>query len=345
VKFRLSRPLKICLEIVILGLLVFLFMKVLDFRQVKGYIQLITPRVVLGILGFQLAILLIHTFQWGLILREAGIYRGAWLTFWTRTSGFALTYLTPTMSFGGEPVRASLYKSGETTYQKVYATIALDKYIELAGKIPCILVGFSLLVYFVHTGTLLIFVAGAFLAIFIGFFIFLIVKLFNSKTFIVTFFKRLLRPMTRINPRLAVKVVRAMREFAEDVHTLLRRPRIFSLAMAAGVAVAIVEVFQTQYILYVLGHPSLPNSFVIFITTAIQGLIGLLPGNIGGMEGTHLFIFNVLHIGSDASIVYTIILRIGQMTMVLLGLLNIVLRRVERARAKVRGADRNRTDA
>ncbi len=126
----------------------------------RNYIHLITPRVLAGIIGFQLVILLIQTFQWGLILREAGIYRGVWWTFWARTSGFALTYLTPSMYFGGEPVRASLYKSPAMSYQKVYATIALDKYIELGGKIPCITVGFSLLVYFVHTGTILIFVVG-----------------------------------------------------------------------------------------------------------------------------------------------------------------------------------------
>ena len=92
----------------------------------------------------------------------------------------------------------------------------------------------------------------------------------------------------------------------------------------------------------VLGHPSLPNSFVIFSTVVVQGLIGLLPGNIGGMEGTHLFIFNLLRIGSNASLVYTIILRMGQMTMVLLGLGFIFMWRLEKVR--VRGADRNRTD-
>jgi uncharacterized protein (TIRG00374 family) len=342
-KLRLSAPLKLALELIALGLLVFLFIKVLDFRHVRTYLALITPRVFLGIVGFQLGILFLQTFQWSLILREAGIYRGAWWTFWSRISGFSLTYLTPSMYFGGEPVRASLYKDCTMSYQKVYATIALDKYIELAGKIPCVVVGFSLLVYFVHTGTVLIIVAGTFLAAFIGFFLFLIVKLFNSEKFIVNLFKRLLRPVARVNRRTAVKVLRAMREFAVDVHAIMRRRRIFYLAMVAGVLVAVVEVFQTLYILFVLGHPSLPNSFVIFATVLVQGLIGLLPGNIGGMEGTHLFIFNVLRIGSEPSLVYTIILRMGQMTMVLLGLMNIVAWRFERARLK--GADRNRTDA
>lgn len=342
-RLRLNRPVKLGLELVLLGLLVFLFVKVLDFRQVQAYIRLITPRVLLGVLGFQLAILLTQSFQWGLVLREAGIYRGAWWTVRSRVSGSALTYLTPSMYFGGEPVRAGMYKNGGMTYQKVYATIALDKYIELAGKIPCIIVGFSVLVYFVHRGTLLIIVSGTILVVFIGFFIFLIAKLFSSNTFIVSFFKRFLRLIARINPRAAVKVLKAIREFARDVHTLMGRRKVFYAAMAAGVTVAVVEVLQTFYILLVLGRPSVAHSFVIFATVVIQGLIGLLPGNIGGMEGTHLFIFNVLRIGSEPSIVYTLILRMGQMTIVLLGLLSIFFWRA--GRVGVRGADRNRTDA
>lgn len=341
-KVRLTRPFRIALELIVLALLVLLFVKVLDLRQLRKYIELITPQVVTGILTFQLVILVIQTFEWGLILKEAGIYRGFWWTFFARVSGFALTYLTPSMYFGGEPVRAGLYKDRFMSYQKVYATIALDKYIELGGKIPCIMVGFSLLVYFAHTGAVLIFVSGTILLVFIGFFLLLIVKLFSSRTFIVTFFKRLLRPLARVNPRLAVKVLRSIREFALDVHQIIRRRKIFYAAMTAGVTVAMVEVLQTCYILLVLGHPSLPNSFVIFSTVVVQGLIGLLPGNIGGMEGTHLFIFNLLRIGSNASLVYTIILRMGQMTMVLLGLGFIFMWRLEKVR--VRGADRNRTD-
>ena len=342
-KLRLGRPGKIALEVLLLALLVFLFVRVLDFKQLASYVKLITPRVLLGILGFQAAILVIQTFQWGLILREAGIWRGPWLTFWARTSGFSLTYLTPSMYFGGEPVRASLYKDPSMSYQRVYATIALDKYIELAGKLPCIIVGFAFLVYFAHTGTALVIVAGSIIFVFLGFFVFLIVKLFGSETFIVNFFKRFLRPLARVRPRLAIRILKPLREFAKDVRTIIRRRRIFYLSMTAGVAVAVIEVLQTLYILAVLGHASLPNSFVIFSTVVIQGLIGLLPGNIGGMEGTHLFIFNLLWIGSTPSLIYTLILRIGQMTMVLLGVLNIIRWRI--AKARERGADRNRTDA
>lgn len=342
-KVRLNRPLRNAIELAVLVLLILLFLRVLDLRQLRTYFALITPQVVTGILCFQLTILVLQTFEWGLILREAGIYRGFWWTFCARASGFALTYLTPSMYFGGEPVRASLYKGPFMSYQKVYATIALDKYVELGSKIPCIVTGFSLLVYFAHTGTALILVSGTILLVLIGIFLLLIVKLFSSDTFIVTFFKRALRPVSRMNPRVAVKVLRAIREFANDVHEIIRSRRIFYLALLAGITVALIEVLQTWYILFVLGHPSLPNSFVIFSSVVVQGLIGLLPGNIGGMEGTHLFFFNLLRIGSNASFVYTMILRIGQMAMVVLGLGFIFVWRLEKVR--IRGADRNRTDA
>jgi hypothetical protein len=61
------------------------------------------------------------------------------------------------------------------------------------------------------------------------------------------------------------------------------------------------------------------------------------------MEATHLFIFNVLSLGSTKSLVYTIILRLGQLSMVLLGIVNIPARRIEKLRA--RRVDRLRMDA
>jgi uncharacterized protein (TIRG00374 family) len=344
-RLKISRFAKVCIEIMLLGLLVVLFIKVLDYQSLQQYITLITLRVVIGVLCFQLAILLLQTCQWHLIMREAGISRGLWRTFRARISGFSLTYLTPSMYFGGEPVRASLLKDNGMSYQKLYATIALDKYIELFTKLPCILVGFSLLIFLAHPSITLIIIAGAILLVFIAFFLFLMVKLFSGGLFIVGFVKRLLRPFARINPRFVVKIIRAVREFAMDLHEIISTKKIFYLAMLLGFAVSVVEVFQTFYILTILGHTylPLPHSFVIFSTVVIQGLIGLLPGNLGGMEGTHLFIFNILWIGSSMSLVYTIILRIGQMTMVLLGILNIIFWRI--VTFQRRGADRNRTDA
>ena len=345
---RLPRWARILLEAVGLGLLVLLFVLVLDRNELLGHLQRITARTILGVLAFQLAIQGLATFQWSLVLREAGIFRGAWPTLTARLAGFAVTYLTPSMYFGGEPVRASVYKREGIGYKRLYATIALDKYIELSTKFPCIIAGFAILVVLIRPSIVLVSAAGAVLAFFLGFFALLVVRLFNRPDLFTRLVKRLVRPLARINRRLAVKVIVTMKDFARDVAEIIAHRRVFYLAMATGVTVSVVEVLQTFFILGVL-DPSweaasrIARSFVIFATVFIQALFGLLPGNLGGMEGTHLAIFNVLGIGSARSLIYTIILRIGQLCMVLLGILSIIAWRLRRAGRK--GADRNRTDA
>ncbi len=345
---RLPRWARIVIEVVLLGLLVLLFVQILDREEVLGHLQRINARTVIGVLAFQLAIQILATLQWSLVLREAGIFRGPWQAFTARLAGFAITYLTPSMYFGGEPVRASVYKREGISYQRLYATIVLDKYIELSTKFPCIIAGFAILVVLIRPSVVLVAAAGAVLAFLLGFFALLIVRLFNRPDLFTRLAKRLARPLARINRRLAVKMIVAMKEFARDVAEIIAHRRIFYIAMLTGVAVSVIEVLQTFFILGVLdptwaAGPRLVRSFVIFATVFIQALVGLLPANIGGMEGTHLVIFNVLGISSARSLIYTIILRIGQMSMVLLGILSIVTWRVRRAKRK--GADRNRTDA
>ncbi len=362
-KLRLPRWARITLEVVALGLLVLLFVRILEREEVMQHLRLITARTVVGVLAFQLLIQVLGTFSWGLVLREAGILRGPWQVFTARLAGFAVTYLTPSMYFGGEPVRASVYKREGISYQRLYATIVLDKYIELSTKFPCIIAGFAVLVTLIHPSVVLVSAVGAVFAFLCGFFVLLVVRLFNRPDLLTRLTRRLARPVARLNRRLAVKMIVAMKEFAREVAEIIAHRRVFYLAMLTGVAVAVAEVMQTFFILGVL-DPSweagdrLLKSFVIFATVFIQALVGLLPGNLGGMEATHLAIFNILAIGSARSLIYTIILRIGQMSATLVGILIIVAWRFRRAGRNLaaanrdgnrpggrKGADRNRTDA
>ncbi len=333
-KLPLTKPLRVTIEIVLLGLLVVLFVRVLDYRRLQEYFSLITFRVLTGVLAFQLSILLLHTVQWQLILREAGIARAFWKTFRARISGSALTYLTPSVLFGGEPVRATLYKDAAMSYERLYASIALDKYVELVTKLPCITVGIAFLIILVHRGILLIAISSALLLVFFGVFIFLMGKLFTSEQFILKLFARLARPLERLNPRLRERVIHVIKEFSTDLHAIIRRRKIFNFALLTGIVIASIEVLQTWYILGVLGQGTLEQSFVIYATVLVQHAVAILPGNLGSMEATHLFIFNVLGLGSTRSFVYTIILRLGQLSMVLLGILNILVRRIEKLRAR-----------
>ena len=327
---KIRKLIRLAIEVAVIAVLFLLFLRLLDWEQFRGYLLTITPRIILTVLLIHLVLHTLGTVQWMVILREAGLRHGFLRVFWARVSGYAITYLTPSMYFGGEPVRAMLLKDDRATYKRIAATIVLDKYIELFTKLPLIVVGFAFVVLLLRVELPFVILAGGLIAVFCGFFAFVSSRLFGGGPFIRRLAKGLLRPLVRIRPRWAVRALRVATEFEHDIALIIRRRSAFYLAMGIGILFSAVEVFQTWYILAVLGHGSFVHPFVIYATIVVQGLISILPGNIGGMEGVHLFIFNVLGIGTALSLIYTVILRIGQMSFVFLGLVNLFISRLFR---------------
>ena len=339
----LSRPLKIVLEILLLAGLVALFIVVLDPKELRAYILRVTVSSILGLLVFQLSIHTIGMLQWVVLLRQSGIRTGAWQVFRARLSGCAVTSLTPSAYFGGEPVRAALLKDSSMTYRQVFATIAVDKYIELFTKFPIAVLGFGFLIFRAHPGVTLVVISSLFVGFFLAIFLLLMVRLFQGGDFIMRLFKRLLRPVTRVRPRIAVRIIHPVRDFTRSVAHLITSRRAFYLAMLLGLLLSLVELFQYAYVLSVLGIASIADAAIIFFGHVFLGIFSFLPGNVGSMEGVFLFVFALLGLGSDRSLIFSMIMRIGQIVMVALGLANIVASRV--IRGVVKGADRIRTGA
>jgi uncharacterized protein (TIRG00374 family) len=343
----LSRPLRIVIEALLIGGLVVLFVVILDPKRLQEDFGRVTAATILGLLAFQVSIHTVGMLQWLVLLRQAGIHAGPWKVFRARLSGTAITSLTPAASFAGEPVRGALLKDPATTYRRVFATIAVDKYIELFTKLPVGALGFGFLIVRVHPGAALIAVSTLFVASFLGIFLLLMVRLFQGGDFVVRLFKRLVRPLARVRPRAAAKVIHVVRDFIRGVAHLIRSRRAFYLAMLLGVALSVIELSQYAYVLWVLGIFSVGNAAILYFSHLFVGVVGFIPGNVGTMEGMFLFAFTLLGLGSNRSLIFSVILRIGQLVMVALGLANLVVSRLTRRGVEeaVKGADRIRTGA
>jgi uncharacterized protein (TIRG00374 family) len=300
--------------------------------RLRDYASEITPGVVLGLIAFQLALLGLGSFGWRLLLREAGIDRGMLRTFLARISGFSIMYLTPAMSFAGIPARASSFKDSSMSERALYATIALDSFIETAGKIPAIVVGFFSLLLLARPGAPLVLLGGGFLLALLGISAVLVVKLFGGGSFTARFLKPAAALVAKISPRLACRILRAVRGFARDVSSIVRRKKVLAAALLVAAAVSIVEVAQALFILQALGCADVFSAFVVYSSVLVHGVIGVLPGNLGGMEGTHIVVFGLLGLDSARGILYSVLLRIGQMSLVLAGLLAFGVRRFARSR-------------
>lgn len=346
-KRGLGRPARIVLETLLIGGLVVLFVVILDPKRLQEDFGRVTLATLLGLMGFQVGIHTVGMLQWLVLLRQAGIHASPWKVFRARLSGTAITSLTPAASFAGEPVRGALLKDHATTYRKVFATIAVDKYIELFTKLPVGALGFGFLIVRVHPGAVLVVVSALFVSFFLGIFLLVMVRLFQGGDFIVRLFKLLVRPLARVRLRAAAKVIHAVRDFTRGVAHLIRSRRAFYVAMLLGVLLSVVELGQYAYVLGVLGVPSIGNAAILYFSHLFVGVVGFIPGNVGTMEGMFLFAFTLLGLGSNRSLIFSVILRIGQLVMVALGLANLVVSRLagRAVREAIEGADRIRTGA
>ena len=338
-----SRPVRVTIEALLLAGPVVLFVVILDPKQLREYLLRVTLPSLLGLMVFQLAIHTVGMLQWVVLLRQSGIRASPWRVFRARLSGCAVTSLTPSAYFGGEPVRAALLKDPRMNYRQIYATIAVDKYIELFTKFPIAVLGFGFLVVRGRPGMPLVVLSALFVAFFLAVFLLLMIRLFQGGDFIVRFFKAILRPVTRVRPRLAARIIHPVRDFTRSVASLITSRKAFYLAMSLGLLLSVVELAQYSYALAVLGIFSVGDAAIIFFGHVFLGIFSFIPGNVGSMEGVFLFVFTLLGLGSDRSLIFSMIMRIGQLVMVALGVANIVVSRIARGVAK--GADRIRTGA
>lgn len=99
-KRKISKPIKVAIEVLLLAALVVLFVVLLDPKQLRGYLLRVTLSSILGLLAFQFAIHIVGTLQWVVLLRQSGIRKNVWHVFWARLGGCAITSLTPSAYFG-----------------------------------------------------------------------------------------------------------------------------------------------------------------------------------------------------------------------------------------------------
>jgi hypothetical protein len=320
---------RIVIEAAILALLMVLFFRALDPAQLRAGVARITPAGVAGVVGFQAALIALATLCWAILLHGAGIGRSYGWTLQANLGGFAVTYLTPAISCSGAPVRAAQYRNGAIRPEPIFATIALDTFVLAAGKIPTMTIGAIVLIARAGTGLGLV-MGGALLAL-IAVVLWLLGSMLKGSGTIVRIARRTLLPFTRISPRRAAAALKAVRAFAVQLDRIGHDRRAISQALGVAALVGVLEVIQNLYILSLLGIRSIAGAFAIHSNVLVQAVIGLLPGNIGGMEAANAAAFTLLGWGPATSLVYTLIFRLGHLSLVIGGLAALVVSRVRGA--------------
>ena len=111
-------------------------------RQILAHMQSLGVLGILAVIGDVSLAMLAWVVCWGIILRSYGIRLSWGKITGARLSGYAITYLTPTLYFGGEPVRGLLIIDREKApATRVFATIIVERFLGGLSMIVFILFG------------------------------------------------------------------------------------------------------------------------------------------------------------------------------------------------------------
>ncbi len=234
--------------------------------------------------------------RWQAILGGYNKKIGFWTLLRIQLAGFAVSYVTPSARYGGEPLRIYILKKDcKVDYKTGTASVLLDKYMEYLGAVTFGILGLFLLVispWMPSNFKWLLFVLMSICVIGVGFIYHRFIK---EKGFFFPLF----------NLFVSEKRIKKMSKVLKDVdskmsHFMIHKKKAFFLSYIFYVFSAIFFIAEFKFLLLSLGvDTTLLEGILIVIVVGAANLVPL-PMAMGSMEAGQVGLFKVLK--NDGSI-------------------------------------------
>ncbi|MEJ2033457.1 MAG: flippase-like domain-containing protein [Deltaproteobacteria bacterium] len=239
--------------------------------------------------------------------------------FWMRVAGYAINYFTPTASLGGEVTRASLIASPDHAAEAISAVL-VDKACMALAQLLLVVAGACFLLWQVKLPTALqtgMLLTGSLLAT--GIFIFLLIQKQGRLGAVLRWLasRRLGGDRWRKLAKNASAVDEAFRIFYRD------RRRDFALALGWHMAGFATGFLQTGlFFVLVNQHPSVAVVAGVWaIGLWFDLLVFAVPMSLGTLEASRIVTFAAVGYQAVEGMAYGMVLRLGQLSWAVLGLL------------------------
>jgi uncharacterized protein (TIRG00374 family) len=252
----------------------------------------------LALVLFNVAAMLFFNSRWWLILRSLG-YRVPYLsTLRYRLAAFAISYFTPGMQFGGEPVQVyALHARHAVPGPQALASVTLDKLFELLSNFTFLAVGLTLILDYPRKLGLV----GSRLALWSAG----LALLPLAYLFVVRAGHSPLRVLAgRLEPRLSMRMkerpgvqmaLGAACGAEEQMGDLIRRkPGLILQIMASSALIWTLSLIEYWLALRVLGVSLTLAQTVLALTAARLAFLTPLPGGLGALEAGQILAMSLL---------------------------------------------------
>ncbi|MFA6073278.1 MAG: lysylphosphatidylglycerol synthase transmembrane domain-containing protein [Candidatus Woesearchaeota archaeon] len=306
---------------IILGIAAIIFMyKVLDIKEVIRSFQNVTLELIIYYILIQLAMMLILTWRWKMILKSQGItHVSMYKLNKYRLVGQGVSFLTPSGKLGGEPIRAGLVSSRENIeFDKALSSVVIDRVIDITAAMLFFVIGLILVIFFFVMSKLLVEIVLVASLIVLG-----LLAIFNYR---MLKGKKVLHHVYKFFRLHKFKKLKNFEKKLEDVETLIIKfyhqdTKYFYYAMGISLAAWGIMLLEYKIAALIVGQNlTAMQSFLIFSFVGAAYIVPV-PMALGSLEASQISAFSIIGISTAAGLALSFLVRLKDLIIAIIGII------------------------
>jgi len=283
--------------------------------KIEQALQLANPWYILLAVVVQFVIYGMWTQRWSITIRSLHISIKKKHIFPMLMVGLAINNITPSGRGGGEPVRAyMLGKYTKAPMENAFATVIADRGLD---TFPFVMLAIITLLYSVMSLQLPEWIVIALIISLIALVAVFIIILFMSinevagekiTLWIVGVIKRFSR---RKHLEIERKAVQAMKGFQNSMRVMIRDRNVLMFGLPLSFLIWFMEIIRVYIVFSSFGTP-VPLGIIasVFVIATLIGMIPLLPGGVGAVDGVMIILYSAAGVPPSISAAATIVERL-----------------------------------
>lgn len=290
--------------------------------QILSALQTANMNYVILAIVVQIIILALWNTRWSIICKSLNIPHKQLPLFAMTIIGLAINDLTPSGRSGGEPVRAYLLsKSSNEDFKRTFASVMGDKIFDTFPFMVLAIFAIAYLMLYLHLSASLFSLLLISLLLFIIALLFIILLCFNESIALSTVkwvFRQIKRFTNKVD-KYEETALTSLLGFQNSLKYLLSNKRLLIVASAISFLVWFLELLRVYIVFMAFGvNVSLGMIAAVFLVSSLIGIIPLLPGGLGSIDGVMILLYSMAGISASVSTAATLIERMISLWMVLI---------------------------
>ena len=256
-----------------------------------------------------------YTQRWSITVRALHISISRKHLFPMLMVGLAVNNLTPSGRGGGEPVRAyMLGKYTKAPMEEAFATVIADRGLD---TFPFVVLAILTLIFTIFYLTLprwiVLPLAVSLVALIVAFIILLYMSINEPAGVKITLW--VVRVIKRFSKRkhfeIETKAIEALKGFQASIRVMLKNRNVLAIGLPLSFLVWFVEILRVYTVFAAFGtRVPLVIIAAVFVIASIVGLIPIIPGGVGAVDGIMIILFTAAGVPPSISAAATIVERL-----------------------------------